>query len=235
MNSPALPLTLQDGPRQLLRLAYINDKHGALANNALLRRMMRQLADLQQYPLHESTARQEALQKWLGHRSIPTHFLGFTALLLRQVQVEVNEQTRVADDPAFSYVSDYDGFVLHAFAETVADIMWPNRKADIQLQSFTGPPFPDCLEQFANKPLKLVWGWFVKNYVGDILQHYFEASRLRQKNPQLPIEVEMNLRNHDAAQLALLTLSALSSTADVEANIQIVLGKLGQSIATLQR
>jgi hypothetical protein len=233
MNSSALPLPLQDGPRQLLRLASVNDKHGVLANNPMLRRMMRLLADLQQYPIHDSVTRQKTLQNWLGQATIPTHFLGFTALLLRQIQVEVNEQVQATDKPVVPYVSDYDGFVLHAFAETVADILWPDRTADTQSQSFTGPAFPGCLKQFVNKPLQLVWGRFIKNYVGNILQHYFETSRIRYNNADLPIELEENLRNHDAAQLAVLAIKEFSATANVEADIQTVLGRLTQIIVSL--
>src|SRR5262249_17068009 len=99
--------------------------------------------------------------------------------------------------------SSYDHAAYLAVAQTLC------RTAGVRGAKF--PPTDECLSRIAEKTARALQESFLTNYLGNVLQDYFDASRARAKLPTLPHETEGRLRSEDAAELAKAVFSRLQA------------------------
>lgn len=193
---------------ELLRIACENDENQAIANNAALITALKtgkQLLD---------ACHNDRIVDKLGAidiRSNPAHFLAFTSEILNHIRRE-SDKLIDSDDVSTKVpiVSDFDRYALQGFAETLADIIWPERSAN----DFEGPSLEKCLSILAEKDVAEFYRAFIKNYIANILLHYFAAACNRTDDNDLSEEIikgnESNLRNNDALVIATYIIQTAS-------------------------
>src|SRR5205823_1324397 len=87
---------------------------------------------------------------------------------------------------------------LQALALALADAVWTDRKGD----DLHGPPIDSCwITLSKTRPCVLALRT-IYHYIGNILQHFFDAARIREQLRGLPDDTEADLRRRDARLIA---------------------------------
>lgn len=191
----ALP-EISEGALALLRIAKENDSYDALAKNAALLTVLEfaqaLLSVVQEQDDH-------ALKRLLVLDELPSGFVQFVAACLRRVRDQQEKRFRdKGDRHGVLFVTDFDRHTLQAFAETMAELVWPERRAD----DFDGPRLNIVIQRLKDRAIGEVWFGIVRNYIGNLLQHYFSAARIREEVRNLPVTTESDLRRVEAARVA---------------------------------
>lgn len=205
---------IHSGAKKLLEIAFENDKAKLLFDNKSLSNGLQTLSKLHELSKMKKT---DQIAEWLRlpAKRDNTFFVQFIAAFIKALHTVSPKGTRVE-------ITDYDHFVLMASAETLSDIMWEDkRNPDIP-----GPPFNDCLDEYAFQGLSTILQVFIKNYIGNILQHLFEAGKIRMANPKLPPETEVELKEKEAAAIAGYVFADLNLGTNVESNAKKIIDKL---------
>lgn len=199
----------------LFRALVANDQGHRLFDNAMLHRCLLAAAAL--HRLSADPSGMTAIGKWLeDNKSEPTNFLHLSAAVL----LKLNKGAEM---------SDYDHFVQMAMAETLSDIMWPD-KQDPELP---GPGIADCLADYAYQEVPLIWQLLIRNYIGGLLQYVFETAKIRLEVRNLPPETESRLRDREAALIAQYVFRDLSLGSGSTAEVNYVINKLQQTMYLL--
>lgn len=205
---------LHSGAKKLLEIASENDKSKKVFDNKALSNGLNALSRL-----HELAKQRKAMTiiDWLGlpHKTENLHFLNFSAAFIKDIHKPGPREARLE-------ITDYDHFVLMAAAETLSEIMWEN-KSDPEIP---GPVFQDCIDDYGFQDLKIILQVFVKNYIGNVLQHLFEAGKVRMANPKLPPETEMELKEKEAASIAAYAFYNLDLAGKPDPDSKKILEKL---------
>jgi len=99
--------------------------------------------------------------------------------------------------------STYDHAAYLALGQTLC------RQAGVKRGEF--PPISECVSNAARVKPRELQRLFLTNYLGNILQDYFDASRIRAEFPSLPPDTEDKLRTEDAAEVTKAVFSRLDS------------------------
>jgi hypothetical protein len=73
----------------------------------------------------------------------------------------------------------------------------------------TGPDFDTVVARTAKLVPAALQREFLRNYLGNVMQDYFDAAQIRKKNPRLPPTTEPDLRRVDGAVAADLVFAAI--------------------------
>jgi hypothetical protein len=188
------PLVLSRTALALLQVARENDRSGAMASNAALEAVI-EFAEPLARACRDSD--QSRLLKLLNLDSAPKNFLELVAAILRQIRDQLNKPAR-SDGLSTHFARDFDRHVLQGFAEALADLAWPDRKA----KDFDGPSLNECCARLAECDASEFWLAATQHYLANIFQHYFAAARVREHFRNLDPLVESSLRLKDARTLA---------------------------------
>jgi hypothetical protein len=99
--------------------------------------------------------------------------------------------------------STYDHAAYLALGQTLC------RKAGVKRADF--PPINECISSVARTTARGLQKSFVTNYLANVLQDYFDASRIRAEFPSLPPDMEEKLRTEDAAAVSDAIFARLGS------------------------
>jgi hypothetical protein len=193
--SPSPP-DISAGALELLRIAKANDNHDALARNAALLTVLEFAQTLLSAVGRENDG---AIKRLLALEELPSCFVEFVAACLRTVRDQ--QQQRFQDTGnrnGVLFVADFDRPAMQAFAETMAELIWIERSA----VDFDGPRLNIVFQRLKDQTIEHVWFEIVKNYIGNLLQHYFSAARIREQVRDLPVTIEGDLRLVEAARIA---------------------------------
>lgn len=135
-----------------------------------------------------------ALGKWLGSYPTTDDFFIFCGYLLDAVDARVRGRHSALESVADDSPSAYDHAAFLALGQTLC------RTAGVRLGKF--PPLRACFLNLAKAQPRELQKAFLTNYFGNILQDYFDASRIRAQSPTLPPDTEERLRTEDAAALS---------------------------------
>lgn len=224
-NSEELP-QISDGARVLLRIARERDKHRAMAQNLALILSLNFSEDLLQVCFAHGTD----LASLLGSKFPLQNFLQISAASINAIREQIDctyglNRRKLAELPQLPrarfklhtlqgilekrpdgkvlVMSDFNRHVLQAFAETLADVTWPDREVqDGDDQDFEGPATDLFVSRMARHNLETIWLTMIQNYLGNILQDYFVGLRVRDRNRNLDPSTELSLRRDDALTLA---------------------------------
>jgi hypothetical protein len=190
------PREISEGALALLRIAKENDSYGALAKNAALLTVLEFAQTLLSVAQEENDGK---LKRLLAVAELPSCFVKFVAACLRSVRDQQEKRFRdKADRDGVLFVTDFDRHALQAFAETMAELVWAERRAD----DFDGPRLHVVIGRLKKRAMGEVWFGIVRNYIGNLLQHYFSAARIREQVRNLPVATESDLRLVEASRVA---------------------------------
>jgi hypothetical protein len=99
--------------------------------------------------------------------------------------------------------SGYDHAAFLALGQTLC------RTAGVRRAKF--PPIEECFSAIAQAHPRTLQKTFLTNYLGNVLQDYCDASRIRAEFSSLPPDTEGRLRSEDAAVLSDAVFAALGS------------------------
>jgi len=99
--------------------------------------------------------------------------------------------------------STYDHAACLALGQTLC------RKAGVRRGKF--PPIAECISSVDRAKPRELQKLFLTSYLGNVLQDYFDASRIRAEFPSLPPDTEDKLRTEDAAEVTNAVFSRLDS------------------------
>ena len=193
MNTEDLP-GLRAGTIYLLTVARENDQHRALERNAALLMVLAFGKELIRVCKQDGL---EGLFLLLGATPPPQNFLMITAAALHEIRRRMDEYVH-GDSPQASPVRDFDRHALQGFAETLADLAWPERNA----RDFDGPESAVFVSKMSQHSLDALWLSTLQNYMANIFQDYFAALRIRENVRDLDETTEVDLRLVDARLLA---------------------------------
>ena len=216
------PLVLSRTAVALLQVARENDRSGALADNAALKAVIGFAEPLVRACRDSERSR---LLELLNLESAPRNFLELVAAILRQIRDQLDKRTRT-DELSTHFARDFDRHVLQGFAEALADLAWPDRKAE----DFDGPPLDECCARLAQCDVKEFWLAATQHYLANILQDYFAAARVREYFRNLDPLAESNLRLKDARTLAMQVLRIASDMNERESSPSARIAKALESV-----
>lgn len=223
--SPILaePPDISEGALELLRIARANDKHDALANNAAL------LAVLEFAQSLLSVVRKQddsAIRRLLGLDELPSCFVEFVAACLRGIHDQLERRFEDGDDrTGILFIADFDRPAMQAFAQTMAELIWIERLG----VDFDGPRINVVFKRLSEQTLEDFWFETVKNYVGNLLQYYFSAARIREQVRNLPVTTERDLRMIEAAHVAECAQKLVAETDETQ-NARHIMGSLDRAL-----
>ena len=196
-------MSVSDGAIALLSIATENDEGGSLTTSEAIRSSIA-------FGRRLITATREArpIPRELTAGIEPANFLELAAALVHSVRRE-QERAYYSRASTLPNLSKFDGHVLQALAQALADIVWLDRDGT----DFTGPTISVCRERLARVSETEFVEAFLTHYMGNVLQHYFSAARIRSEVPGLPEETEEWLRTKDGASIAQRTLALTKSDA----------------------
>ncbi len=216
-------LDISDGSKALLKVAIENDKHKALTNNNTLVKTLETAKILLDFSKEEDdNKRIDLLNKHLNKDISDSHFLFLVAFVIGKIESEVSKLMK-HKDTSKKIVTDYNSFILHAFGQTLSEIIWD--KSETGASSYTGPEILDCLDYYESQDIKTIWTLIVKNYLANIMISYFAAAREKSKT-KYPSNIEENLRSIDATKMAIFVFSDLTLGKDLESDIGVVISEL---------
>jgi hypothetical protein len=216
---------------RLLKIAIDNDGGKALTNNYTLREALKFLWEFRTISMQPNSA--SALASYLNGRAIGGHLLPFIAATLQVIneRIAVSYRAGLQEPGTTPPASDYDNFVLQALGQSIADAVWPERNPD----DAKGPPLDTVLKRYSKLAPFTMWGLLLSNYMANVLQYYFAASRIKETNKKLPEHVESLLRSRDAKVLVMHALKPLPFTRSLEKNTELALEGLRNTIIELLR
>jgi hypothetical protein len=185
-NVHPLP-ALADGTLTLLAIALKNDRDKQITRSVMLRLAYEAVTHLPEI----CRAGERPVYKLLD-TSVPPHTLfQFCALFLDAVE-------RQADSSSGSSKrwerSEYDHPALLALGQTVA--------RTVGMKSSIGPDLSTAFQRIADAEPGRLQRIFIENYLGNILQDYFDACEVRFNVRDLPEETEQDLRIVEARAMA---------------------------------
>jgi len=216
---------ISEGAQELLRIVMENDRHGAIAWNAALVAALEWLERL-----HEASKRSfSGLETLLQRPRAPKTFLDFTCATLVCVQRELDRRYQGSARSEEPLVTDFNRHVLQALAETLADAAWPERSAN----EFDGPPVQQVADRLRNKVPPELYRSLIRNYLGNILQDCFAASRIREQ-VDLHRATESKLRSEDADKIAGFVIQTVQSKSAAP-SVKLVIEQLKAVLDDIKR
>ncbi|MGH9931846.1 MAG: hypothetical protein ACREA9_21825 [Pyrinomonadaceae bacterium] len=178
----------------LLEVAWSNDRHEKLVGNAALRLSLSTLQKLLSACKHNDTA---LLATLTGQSELPRSFLSFAAALANVIDLKLrsrgpNSQIN-RDSP-----SDFDHAVFLALGQALADNAWPQAEE----RDLRAPAIKQVVARLADCELQDVQVSLLQNYLGNVLQDYFDRAQARVAVRDLPDEVELEIRRDDCRIIA---------------------------------
>ncbi len=216
---------LSKGAVELLRIACENDEHQAIANNPIL------IASLNFGEQLVVKCRDRSIEnklEALGIQSTPRHFLEFAGVILKHIRTQTDKQINSGKiSKEIQVVNDFDRHVLQGFADSLADIIKPNRSKD-QVDNFEGPSLEICLIRLAETEIEELFRTFIKNYTANILQYYFSAAHLE---TSVPPKTVFSLRDNDSQAIAGYVIQQVSGSENEVINASSVLKALQKTFS----
>jgi len=144
-----------------------------------------------------------SLGGWLAGYGGTRDFFILCGHLLDAVDRRVRGRHSALDRVPGDEPSSYDHAAHLALAQTLC------RTADVRRAKF--PPIEECFSRIARAHPRTLQKTFLVNYLGNVLQDYFDASRIRAEFSSLPPGTEDTLRSVEAAALSDAVFAALGS------------------------
>lgn len=193
----------------LLEVAWSNDRHGKLVGNAALRLSLSTLKKLLSACKQDDTA---LMARLTGQSELPRSFLSFAAALANVIDLRLrsrgpNEQPHSQanrDSP-----SDFDHSVFLALGQALADTAWPHAEE----RDLRSPAIKQVVARLADCELQDVQVSLLQNYLGNVLQDYFDRAQARAAVRDLPDETELEIRRDDCSIIAELAWQTAASRA----------------------
>lgn len=142
-----------------------------------------------------------SLGGWLAGYDRTRDFFILCGHLLDAVDRRVRGRHSALDRVPGDEPSSYDHAAYLALGQTLC------RTAGVRRASF--PPIEECFSRIARAHPRTLQETFLTNYLGNVLQDYFDASRIRAEFASLPPDTEERLRSEDAAALSDAVFAAL--------------------------
>lgn len=215
----------------LLDVARENDKHRAMARNALLMAALEVGAELIEVC---RTGNPHALSSLLKAESPPKNFLVITAMALNRIRDRADEHLHGdSDAPKAPAVGDYNRPALQGFAVALADLSWPERAA----RDFDGPGLDEFVSRIAQHDLETFWLATFQHYLANILQEYFVdlPAKTQEKARALDPNIEVNLRLVDGRVLAEYAMKLAASMGKQNSDPAMIAFSLDQAIDKILR
>ena len=198
-----------------------------IAENAALRYAL-ELAGRSPELSAKATRGDRSFGGWLDGGTAPDDFFVFCGWLLDAVDRRVrgrHEKLRraVGDEP-----SSYDHAALLALAQTVC------RAAGVHRARF--PTIDQCFQNIASEHPRDMQRTLLTNYLGNLLQDYFDESRIRAEFVSLPNDIEDSMRTEEAAELADAVFNLLSihdASPDEPTDVSAIQRELGTVIGSV--
>jgi hypothetical protein len=200
------------GAATLLAIAQENDRRGRIATNAALRLSLEHLASIPKL----STSGATALAKGLGLTPVPATLFQFCAALANAIDEQILALEK-ARGP-WSEVTDFDRSVYLALAQTLSRVV-PGAMTERS-------PLEEVLPRLAAADPAALQRDLVENYVGNLLQEYFETCEVRFNVPDLPDDTEQRMRTEDARAIARAVGTSASAPGELQERLRRVLAAL---------
>jgi|ERR1051325_3616295 hypothetical protein len=162
------------------------------------------------------------LTSWLGPEKSPQTAFELAAYLIDAVDGVVRQRHPSISLPATRGPSKFDQHVFQAMGQTIARATG-FRHGD-------GPSVDVALARLSEADPRRLQQEFLRNYLGNMLQDYFDECGMRAKFAKLPHDEEEALRTDDADALADTVFKAVGP-GDGPAKVEHVLAVLGKLIA----
>jgi hypothetical protein len=153
--------------------------------------------------IQNSKGRTVTFRPWLSASDSTQDFFIFCGRLLDAIDRRVRGRHEEFDPVPEEEPSSYDHAAFLAVAQTLC------RAAGVRGAKF--PPIGECFSTIAEETPRQLQESFLKNYLGNVMQDYFDGSRARATLPSLPPETEGRLRSEDAAELVKAVFSRMQA------------------------
>lgn len=203
------------GAQTLLRIAVRSNGQASVSASFTLLRALEALNHL-----HES-AKTGSVPEELRRPQIPGNLLQLAATLSHHIYEEQSKGAPALESPDQPHLTRFDSHVHQALAQTLADTIWPEREPN---DPPVGPSLNVCLQHLSAESERTVIEKFVRNYVGNILQHFFAATEVRRQVRDLPEDTEVRLRSVDGGLVARRLMTLLQSDKPTPAEVASTLG-----------
>lgn len=182
---------LTSGALTLLVIALKKDRDKRLTRGPALRAACECVAMLP----HRCRSGERAVCALLGVSQLPPNLFRFCALLLDAVERRISgsEAEGTRGERRWKR-SEYDHPILLALGQTVA------RAA--RMTRLLGPDSAAAIARLADADPRRLQQELLANYIGNVLQDYFDACQVRLKVRDLPGDTEEDLRRVDARKMA---------------------------------
>lgn len=215
---PELPI-ISPGALRLLSVALEKDRDKRLTSNAALRAALELLAQLPQTCRSGSRRAHEQL----GFPDEAPNLFRFCAMLL--TRVETTLERRDDDGRSRWNRSEYDHPVLLALAQTIARVAG--------MSNALGPDIRVVMRRLGEQSPESLQRALVENYLGNVLQDYFDACEVRYNVPDLHQDAEIQLRKSDARSMAEWVFDPLSLGRPGQVQFEAIERRLAQLMAGL--
>lgn len=169
----------------------------ALVRNAALRLGLEWMGDLPAAAADIS----RTLRDWLGRDDLPDTTFELCAWLIDAIDRLVRERHPVLALDTPCEPTKFDQHVFLAVGQTIANVA--------PLKRGVGPSATDALRALAKQDPRWLQQQFLRNYIGNVLQDYFDECQIRAEFPTIAAEEEGALRTDDAENLAATVFDAL--------------------------
>jgi hypothetical protein len=138
---------------------------------------------------------------WIDSSASREDFFLFCGALLDAVDARVRGRHAALASEEGDQPSSYDHAALLALGQTLC------RAAGVKRASL--PPFETCLRAIAGAQPQALQERLLTNYLGNVLQDYFDAAEIRASQVSLPVTIEESLREEEAADLSRAVFAAI--------------------------
>jgi hypothetical protein len=165
------------------------DRRREIANSAALRRCWKICGELPEQFVAYRARKPNRILNWLGAEAPPDNLFMFCGWLSLQTHLEICQVARSSRDPPES-PTGFDHSVYLAVGQCLSDILG--------MAGGVGPSFGHVGAKLAASTPASLQRSFLKHYLGNVMQDYFEAADIRRQHRKLPASTEADLRSVDA-------------------------------------
>jgi hypothetical protein len=136
----------------------------------------------------------ETLLVWMDAVAPPPHLFAFCGWLADGIHRRICDRHATLRPKPSDATTDFDHAAYLAIGQTLAGLMG--------MAGGTGPRFAQIVERVSLARGRALQEHLMRNYIGNILQDYFDQAQIRLQHPNLPDTTEPELRSVDAELIA---------------------------------
>jgi hypothetical protein len=193
----------------------------AMIENAALRVGLQWIGDLPKASSERGQAR-DLVKLWIGHLPPPNSAFQIAACLSDAIDQLVRNRHPSLQLPFEGMPTKFDQHVFLAIGQTICRV--------VGFRVGTGPSAHVAWAQLSRQSPRNLQQRFLRNYLGNVLQDFFDACHVRAEFVRLPKGEEEALRTQDAEDLA-ETVFGLMKTSNSAASPEEVITCLRRVIA----